>query len=120
MVRLTCCVNIKSELPLEDVAEIVSAHLLGGVQFTGRDQYVRDEVPAVYSAEYILGCRFLLCGAPDEEGYYLEVLDHHESMKGLTAAQMRESLVDISSDIVRLLQSVGSIRTTLPERQASV
>ena len=44
---------------------------------------------------------------------YLEV-SHHQRLVGLSADQMRESLVDISSDIVALLASVGSIRASLP------
>ena len=113
MVLLSCRVNIKSDLCLEDVASIVSEHLFGGVPFVGRDQHVRDEVPAVYSSRYVLGCRFLLSGEPDAEGYFLEV-SHHERLKDVTAQQIRESLVDVSSDIVDLLKSVGSIRVVLP------
>ena len=119
MVLLACRVHIKSSLPLEDVAEIVSAHLLGGIRFTGRDQYVRDEIPAVYSSDYVLGCRFLLSGAPDEHGYYLEVLSDNRRLARLTAAQMKESIVDISADVVELLESVGSIRAALPPTQMS-
>jgi hypothetical protein len=98
---------------LEDVAEIVSPHLFGGVRFSGRDEHVRDEGPAVYSSEYVLGCRFLLMGEPDDEGYYLEV-SHHQRLAGLSAAQIRESLIDISEDVVALLANVGSIRVSLP------
>ena len=118
MVLLTCRVNIKSRLCLEDVAEIVSKHLLGGVPFVGRDEHVRDEIPAIFSSEYVLGCCFLLCGQPDDEGYYLEV-SHHQRLVGLSADQMRESLVDISSDIVALLAGVGSIRASLPRDQVT-
>jgi len=93
------------------VAAIVSEHLLGGVPFVGRDQHVRDEVPAVYSSRYILGCRFLLSGEPDTDGYYLEV-SHHQPMNAATGQQIRESLVDISSDIIDMLRDVGSIRAS--------
>lgn len=116
MVFLTCRVNIKSSLPLEDVAEIVSAHLLGGVSFVGKEQHVRDEVPAVYSSEYVLGARFLLLGEPDEEGYSLQVSDH-QRLAGSSAPQITESLVDISADAVALLARVGSIRASLPPSQ---
>ena len=116
MVLLTCDVNIKSALPLEDVAEILSAHLLGGVRFVGRDEHIRDEVPAVYSSEYVLGCRFILLGEPDDEGYYLQV-SHHQRLADLSASQIQESLVDISSDVVALLAHVGSIQASLPPHQ---
>ena len=112
MVRLTCRINIKSTLCLEDVAEIVSAHLLGGVQFGGKEESIRDEIPAIYSSEYVLGARFLLLGEPDDEGYYFEVLDH-KRLSGATPTQVRDFL-DISSDIVALLEDVGSIRAGLP------
>ena len=113
MVLLTCLIKIKSDLPLEDVAEIVSAHLLGGVRFVGRDEHIRDEIPAVYSSEYVLGSRFVLFGEPDEDGYYLEV-SHHQRLADLGASQIKESLVDISADVVELLARVGSIRASLP------
>jgi len=116
MVLLTCSVNIKSSLPLEDVATIVSAHLLGGVRFVGRDEHVRDEIPAVYSSDYVLGCRFLLMGEPDDEGYFLQV-SHHQRLAEVSASKIRQSLVDISADVVELLADLGSIRVSLPLHQ---
>jgi len=113
MVLLSCSINIKSELCLEDVASIISYHLFGGVEFAGRSDYVRDEIPAVYT-NYILGCRFLLSGEPDAEGYTLEVA-HREwpTLKGLSAQQIKESVVDISADLAERLKSVGSIQARL-------
>jgi hypothetical protein len=112
MVLLTCQVKIKSKLCLEDVAQIVSDCLLGGVGFIGREEHVRDEVPAVYTARCVLGCRFILFGEPDDEGYFLEVW-HYETSSALTAEQIRESLVDISADIVALLSEIESIQVSI-------
>lgn len=44
---LQCIVEIRSDKTLEEVAELVSARLLGGIRFVGRDRFVYDEVPAI-------------------------------------------------------------------------
>jgi len=76
-----------------------------------------DEIGPVVASPYV-GCRFLLSGEPNDDGYYLDV-SHHRRLAGLSAAQMRESVVDISADIVELLENVGSIRASLPPRKVS-
>jgi len=109
MTLLSCGLELWSDKGLEEVAEIVSNRLFGGVRFIGKGEYIRDEVPAIYSERDILGMRIILMGGPGQEGYYLEMETRREPGVALTAEHMRESLVDISPLVSKLLHGAEEI-----------
>jgi len=109
MTLLSCGIELWSDKSLEEVAEIVSNRLLGGVRFIGKGEYIRDEVPAIYSERDILGMRIILMGGPGQEGYYLEMETRREPSVVLIAEQIRKSLVDISPLVSKLLHGVEDI-----------
>ena len=109
MTLLSCGLELWSDKSLEEVAEIVSNRLFGGVRFIGKGEYIRDEVPAIYSERDILGMRIILMGGPGQEGYYLEMETRREPGVVLTAEHIRKSLVDISTLVSKLLHGAEEI-----------
>ena len=103
-----CSLRIRSVLELEEVGWIISDRVLGGVPLGGRADYIRDEVPAIYTRTRVLGMEFILQGEPDEEGYYLTG-DPADLMEGLSIDEFKSRLRDISDLVARLLEGGGSI-----------
>lgn len=69
-------VCLKSSLTLEEVADIISTRLFGGLKFGGKDEDIHEEVPAVFLEFPILGLFVVLDGYPgldEENGYCLYV-----------------------------------------------
>jgi hypothetical protein len=99
---LFASVYIESQLPLEDLADLLSERLCGGIPFGGEDDTVRDEVPAVYTLRDFMGLRFVLYGGDGEFGLDLKggpshVFDDLES-------------IDVTSHVVRQLNSIEGIK----------
>jgi hypothetical protein len=105
---LACRLRLLSRMSLEELGNVVSNRVLGGVPFVGRGDYIRDEVPAVYSEFDVLGTRFILMGEPDDEGYYLEA-DGRSLIANLSPAEIKKSLVDISSLVAHLLGGIEGV-----------
>jgi hypothetical protein len=80
---LACRVRLTSSMRLEEVGEILSRHVFGGIPFEGKSRHIRDEIPAIYNKTELFGMRFILTG---EEGvvYYLEADACHSVMDGLS------------------------------------
>jgi hypothetical protein len=97
-------------MSLEEVGKIISDRVIGGIQFVGRDDYIRDEVPAIYTRSEVFGTRFILMGEPDDEGYYLEA-DSQSLVASLSPEQIKRSLFDLSPLVAHLL--VGTEGITL-------
>lgn len=109
MVLLTCDVRITSKLTLQQIGAILSERVFGGIPMGGLTEYIRDEVPAIYTTNRYLGTRFILLGGPDEEGYYLQAENLSVLTKNLTPEQIQEHLVDASELIVTLLSRVEEL-----------
>ena len=101
--ELIGAVNIRSSLPLEELAALISESICAGVKFGGLEEFVREEVPAVYSMQPFLGLRLVLFGEPGDYG--LTVEDWDEPEQRLTA----EEIVDISPHIVAILKKLSGI-----------
>lgn len=117
MIIPSCSLRLLSRLSLEEVGQIVSARALGGIPFVGREDYIRDEVPAIYSKSEVLGTEFILMGEPDEEGFYLET--DVGSLINLPAEQIKNSLVDISPLVAHLLEGTAGIEVRINGTQAA-
>jgi hypothetical protein len=92
-------VVIRCRDSIEDVATKISATLLGGLVFGGKDEGVYEEVPAVYAD--VIGLRFVLSGYA-ESHYVLECFPSPR----LPESGQHPTDVDISS---HLLRSLGNI-----------
>ncbi len=114
---LICHVRFFSKLPLEDLGEILSARVFGGAPFGGLAEFIRDEVPTIFT-EPILGTRFLLMGAPDEEGYCLEAEPDHEVVHRMSQLDQTIAFTDVSRVIVDLMGGCPDIRVGTEGPQA--
>lgn len=103
-----CRLRLLSRMSLEELGNVVSDRVFGGVPFVGRGDYIRDEVPALYSKSDVLGTRFILMGEPDDKGYYLEA-DSRRLIANLSAEEIKKSLVDISPLVAHLLGGIEGV-----------
>jgi len=104
-------VKFKSKEPLESVGAILSAVLLNGSKFKGRNEYIRDEVPAVYVDSPILGFRIVLM-EEDVGEYHLELTPTiHASAYGKYSVHDLgvSETVDISAHIAFVLKQTSGI-----------
>ena len=115
MVILACRLRLLSSMSLEDLGEVISNRVLGGIPFVGREDYIRDEIPAIYSKPEVLGTRFILIGEPDAAGYYLEADGGRSQLTNLSAEQIRSALVDISSLVAHLLKGVEGLEVKIED-----
>ena len=53
---------LKSNLALEEVGQILSEKLFGGIPFGGKDKYIHEEVPAIFISQTVMGLRIVLDG----------------------------------------------------------
>lgn len=58
-ISMTGFVYIRSKLDLETLGEAISNQLFKGINFSGLNNYIYDEVPAIYTVD-VLGCRFII------------------------------------------------------------
>ena len=112
MILFYCQLRISTQLSLEELGAIISDRVLGGGSLTGKENYIRDEIPAIYTESEILGTRFILLGEPGDEGYYLET-DGRMLIRNMTAKEVENSLLDISSMIAELLRGTEGIKVTI-------
>jgi hypothetical protein len=49
--------GMQSNLSLEEVGKILSDRVFGGLEFSGRDLEIHEEVPAIFIQEPIMGQR---------------------------------------------------------------
>ncbi len=109
MVILCCELKILSPLALEEVAQVISNQVLGGIPFVGREHRIRDEIPAVYTEGEFLGMHAVLMGEPDDEGFML-TMDTGALLTTLSSREIRESFVNISPLVAKLLSGAEQIK----------
>lgn len=63
-------VSIHTTRSLEELGQAISESLLGGVPFGGKEDYIREEIPAIYISQ-ILGMRLILMENDSGESYIL-------------------------------------------------
>lgn len=105
---LRATVNITADKPLEEVAELISTAFLAGVPFEGKDDAVRDEVPAVYTKRNIFGLDFVLYG--DAGHYALNVMPTLSLLIPVAFVTASVDDVDLKSWIKTLLSTLSGIK----------
>jgi hypothetical protein len=93
-------VGIRTSLSLDQLAAVVSSHMCAGIPFGGKNEYLRDEVPAIYSLEPYLGLRIVLYGSDDDFGLDLEQWEH---------APEDTEWVDMSRYLVTMLNRIDGV-----------
>ena len=101
-------VRIRSQLSLEEVAEILSNWVFGGIPFGGRDQHIRDESPAVFIDTRVLGMSVVLMEVPDDEGYRLSMNPQYALLR-LSAEELKCPGTNIDRLVARLLEGVEGL-----------
>lgn len=69
-------VAFQSNQSLEEVGKLISERLFGGFQFGGKEEYIYEEIPAIYISELIIGLRVILSGYngfDEDERFVLEL-----------------------------------------------
>ncbi|MDQ0227740.1 hypothetical protein [Metabacillus niabensis] len=103
----TCSLVIFSEEDIFGVAKIISEKLVGGIPFGGLEDYIYEEVPAVYINENILGFELVIQGYGGEDGYILELHPHPCNSRPDDAERVT---IEITSYIASLLEGVENIK----------
>ncbi|MGC7931632.1 MULTISPECIES: hypothetical protein [Lysinibacillus] len=107
-----CFVPILSEEDISGVSKIISNKLVGGLPFGGLEDYIYEEVPAVYIKESILGFELVIQGYGGEEGYILEIRSY---IRNSELHDAKEITVDITNYIASLLEGTEKIKILYEE-----
>lgn len=67
-IKYSAVICFKSDLDIQDVGEILSNYLLGGLKFGGLEECIHEEIPAIYIDCAIMGLQIILDGS--KEGHY--------------------------------------------------
>jgi hypothetical protein len=121
IVSLGAGVYIKSPLSLEEVAQKVSEAAFACLPFGGRDEYIFDEVAAVYIQTHPLGLDVILQGFGGADGYYLEIRSKKFPFRpfDLNAPfdlSLSPDSVDITENLLYLLRGVEGINVRVSGR----
>lgn len=115
---LNACLEIKAQKTLDEVAEIVSGKIFGGVRFVGKEEFIRDEIPAIYTERDILGMRIILLGNPELDGCHLQMETRRIPGIILTAEENRRLRVSISHYVADLLQGIDGLAVTVVKEES--
>lgn len=73
MIFLEASIYIKSDKSLEEVGQVLSKKLFGGLPFGGKENFIRDEIPTIYIEPEIIGLEIILIGDDKDGTYCLEI-----------------------------------------------
>ncbi|TKI52820.1 hypothetical protein FC756_27185 [Lysinibacillus mangiferihumi] len=107
-----CFVPILSEEDIIGVSKIISNKLVSGIPFGGLEDYIYEEVPAVYIKESILGFELVIQGYGGKEGYILEIRSY---LRNSELHDAKEITVDITNYIASLLEGTEKIKILYEE-----
>ncbi|NPC91687.1 hypothetical protein HOO54_05400 [Bacillus sp. WMMC1349] len=108
-----CLLPIKSNKDIHEVAKIISDKLFGGLPFGGLDDYIYEEVPAVYINPPILGLEAVIQGFGGEKGYTLEV---HSYPGNPEPDDSDEVHVDITGYVATLIEETEELKIVWSEK----
>ena len=108
-------VDFESRLPLIEIAKLLSREIFAGIQFTGLNEGIWDEVPAMRLDQDFLGLRVVVGGGADEKrSYTLEIEAADFPWSAIPEAHSQEAICDIFDYVRELLKRVTSINMTAP------
>jgi len=97
--EIVAFVDFRSTESLESVEVQISEHLFGGISFGGREESLRDEVPALRMMRDVLGLRVIVHGYAGAEGHTVEVEARPSVVKGVPPDQ--REVVGLSEFVAR-------------------
>ena len=100
-----CLINIYSDKSLEEVAELISNEIFGGIVLGGKDKRILDEVPAVFT-DALLGLRIVLYGYGGNDGYVLQFVTRNFPWDQYPDRWRTDLEVNISKYIAWLLRNI--------------
>ena len=109
---ITAFVSIKSPLDIESLGRIISERIAGGISFRGLDEYIYDEIPAIY-INNILGCRLILLGYPGEAGYNLKVVSQNFPHAHFKVERKTPSTIALSGNLYWCLKDIEALSVFL-------
>lgn len=112
MIYMVCNLPIWSNKSLEEVAEIISAKLIPGISFGGREEHIYDEVPAIYAKQNVLGLRLILQGYGGQHGYTLTIYPADYPLDAEPKPE-EEAKGDITDFVAFLLKDIPGIHIPL-------
>lgn len=104
MTEIIGTINIYSSLQLDELAHILSQEICGGIIFGGKEESIREEVPAVYTKAEFLGIRLVLFGVAGDYGLSAEQWDEN------VAAKTADDLVDISGYLAYRVNKINGLK----------
>jgi hypothetical protein len=78
-------VLLKSSLSLEEVGQVLSDRIFGGLEFGGKELSIHEEIPAIFIQSSILGLEIVLdgySGYEDACGYSLSIEPYADALNG--------------------------------------
>ena len=102
--NICATVGIKANMTLDRLAALVSDKLCGGIEFIGIEDYVREEIPAMYTARDFLGMRVVLFGENNDFG--LDIEQWRERAPDDVGAEY----VDLSKYVALLLAEIDGVQ----------
>ncbi|MEB7453629.1 hypothetical protein [Lysinibacillus sphaericus] len=107
-----CSLPVISEKNIVDLAKVISSKIAGNIPFEGLENYIYEEVPAIYINSNILGFEVILKGYGGEKGYYLEVNSHPSNNE---PEDIDEIDIDITKYIASLIEGTPDIKIKYKE-----
>lgn len=98
-------VGIRTNMPLDELATILSKQVCGGIEFGGKNRGLRDEIPAVVTLEPFLGLRLVLWGDAGDYGLSLEMWHPQGNADGGADSP----IIDLSQLLFDLLVTIEGV-----------
>ncbi|OQP48084.1 hypothetical protein A4H97_30080 [Niastella yeongjuensis] len=95
--------KIVSNLSLEEVAEIISERVFGGLPFEGKDYEIYEEIPAIYIGPAIMGFAIIL-SAGEANDYFLEINQHRTLSNYINYNSIPEEWLRINTYLYHVLK----------------
>jgi hypothetical protein len=93
--------SMQSALSLEEVGELLSEKVFGGLKFSGRELEIHEEVPAIFIQEPIMGLKVVLEGY---SGFDENVHFHLSVAPWITFDEFDEETIRLDHYLVELLK----------------
>jgi hypothetical protein len=92
-------IPFRSPHALQEVADILSKEMAGGIPFGGREEMIWGDIPALYLGRGLLGLRVELGGWPGEQGYELRILPRTAVTSQMSDTELGEFVSELSKRI---------------------
>ena len=111
MPYLNCQFAFESESTIDELASLLSRTLLGGIRFTGKEDGIYEQTPALHSEQDVFGHRVILCAGREQNVYLLQVRPGMGLLRALSPDEMRRiGRADIGDFLALILRQIPGIK----------